>query len=397
MQAIICNRDHPEYGVATIPFPIPDKEYDHCIEMLEQLEIGDVTAHDCYVDQISGAPPALDFLEGTMVNVDELDFLARSIDRYTDEELAKFQCMASTREQWDMQTLINLSFCCEEVSVITDFSKLEEAGRSHYMTIHGGGVPTEEYNRLNGVGIARGLIAGGGKITPYGVVFENAMCLEPLYSGDSFPPYMDQDYLMEFAIETPREGDVTFFLPQPEKRLERLLERAHVDASTRLDIRTWHSDLPEEVMERIDFSHESIYEVNRLCAVIRGMDEAQRQKLSAAVLMTEPEYALQVRHLAENLDLFEFVPGVASPEAYAKHMIRESGHYEYDENLEPFYDYRRYGEHRVAEEGGQFTDLGYICYRGTMSLDELMMEDPAEAYQREQEQSQGLQMGGLSC
>lgn len=78
-------------------------------------------------------------------------------------------------------------------------------------------------------------------------------------------------------------------------------------------------------------------------------------------------------------------------------MIRESGHYEYDENLEPFYDYRRYGEQRIAEEGGQFTDLGYICYRGAMSLDELMMKDPAEQFQREQAQSQRLQMGGLSC
>ena len=161
-----------------------------------------------------------------MINVDELDFLARSIDRYTDEELAKFQCMTSTREHWDMQTLINLSFSCEQVSVITDFAKLEEAGRNHYMTVHGGGVPVEEYHQLNGIGIARGLIAdGGGRITPYGVVFENAMRIDPVYDGHSFPPYMDQPYLMEFTLETPLEGEITFFLPQPEKRLERLLER----------------------------------------------------------------------------------------------------------------------------------------------------------------------------
>ena len=144
MQVTLCNKGHPEYGFATIPLPIPDEEYSHCMALLEQIEIGDVTAHDCYVDQIHNAPPALDMLEGSMINVDELDFLARSIDRYTDEELAKFQCMTSTREHWDMQTLINLSFSCEQVSVITDFARLEEAGRSHYMTVHGGGVPVEE-------------------------------------------------------------------------------------------------------------------------------------------------------------------------------------------------------------------------------------------------------------
>ena len=92
MNATLCNRDHPEYGVATIPLPIPDEEYAHCMELLEALEIGSVSGHDCYVDQITDAPPSLDMLEGTMINVDELDFLARSLDRYTDEELAKLFC-----------------------------------------------------------------------------------------------------------------------------------------------------------------------------------------------------------------------------------------------------------------------------------------------------------------
>lgn len=100
MQVTLCNRNHPEYGVATIPLPIPNEEYDNCISLLEKLEIGDVTAHDCYLDQIADAPISLHFLEGTMINVDELDFLARSLDRYTDMEMAQFQCMVATRENW---------------------------------------------------------------------------------------------------------------------------------------------------------------------------------------------------------------------------------------------------------------------------------------------------------
>ena len=46
----------------------------------------------------------------------------------------------------------------------------------------------------------------------------------------------------------------------------------------------------------------------------------------------------------------------------------------------------------MRHESGQFNELGYISYHGTMSLDELMMEDPAEQYQREQ----GVQMGGMA-
>lgn len=41
MQVILGNREHPEYGAATIPFPILREEYDHCIKLLAALEIGD--------------------------------------------------------------------------------------------------------------------------------------------------------------------------------------------------------------------------------------------------------------------------------------------------------------------------------------------------------------------
>ena len=46
-QAVLSNRDHPEYGVATIPFPIPRNQYTHCMELLEALEIGDAVKVDC--------------------------------------------------------------------------------------------------------------------------------------------------------------------------------------------------------------------------------------------------------------------------------------------------------------------------------------------------------------
>ena len=41
MSAVLSNPNHPEYGVATIPFPVPHDQYAYCIELLEALEIGD--------------------------------------------------------------------------------------------------------------------------------------------------------------------------------------------------------------------------------------------------------------------------------------------------------------------------------------------------------------------
>ena len=396
MQVTLCNRNHPEYGVATIPLPIPNEEYDNCIALLEKLEIGDVTAHDCYLDQIAGAPLSLSFLEGTMINVDELDFLARSLDRYTDMEMAQFQCMVATRENWDVQTLINLSFSCDMVTVITDFSKLAEIGKQHYITMRGGAIPSEEYKQLNGFGIARALIAEGeGKITPYGVLYENGMHIEPIYDGNSFPTYSDQFYWMELALESPQDGEVSFFLPQPEKRLERLLERGHIVQPVKMDIMTWDGDLPDAVLDRINSQCESIHELNLLCTAMNGMDLKQLQKLAAVVLYARPEYAFQIRQLAENLDQFEFVPGIKTAEDYGKYMIRSSGHFEYDENLEPYYDFEKYGADHIAWQAGEFNEMGYVSYHGTLSLDELMMEDPADL-ECEYQKDMGMQMGGMT-
>ena len=65
--------------------------------------------------------------------------------------------------------------------------------------------------------------------------------------------------------------------------------------------------------------------------------------------MAKPECAGEIRELAKNLELFEFAPKVRTPAEYGRYMIQDSGHYEYDPNLEEFYDYERYGKLRMGE------------------------------------------------
>ena len=108
-------------------------------------------------------------------------------------------------------------------------------------------------------------------------------------------------------------------------------------------------------------------------------------KLGAVCQMAKPTCAANIRQLAENLDQFDFAPNVHTPEELGKYMIQQSGHYEYDENLEEFYNYGDYGVKRILQDDGVFVDRGYVSYRGTLTLDELMRDDPAESYQQEQE------------
>ena len=108
-------------------------------------------------------------------------------------------------------------------------------------------------------------------------------------------------------------------------------------------------------------------------------------KLGAVCQLAKPACAANVRQLAENLDQFDFAPNVHSPEELGKYMIQQSGHYEYDENLEEFYNYGDYGVKRILQDDGVFVDRGYVSYHGTLTLEELMQDDPAENYQQEQE------------
>ena len=174
IRAVLGNPNHPEYGVATIPFPIPRDQYAHCVELLEALEIGDAVKADCKVERIDSFYTVLKRTEMLTVNVEELNYLAKRLDSFDTGEAAQFQAMAHKLELFELKDLINLTFCCQQATVITDFSDLAAIGRNHYMNLHGGSASVDELNALDGKGTARQLIeSGSGTITPYGVVYDN--------------------------------------------------------------------------------------------------------------------------------------------------------------------------------------------------------------------------------
>ena len=196
IQAVLGNPHHPEYGVATIPFPIPRDQYAHCMELLEALEIGDAVKADCKVEKIDSFYTVLKRTEMLTVNVEELNYLAKRLDSFDTGEAAQFQAMAHKLELFELKDLINLTFCCQQATVITDFSDLAAIGRNHYMNLHGGSASVDELNALDGKGTARQLIeSGSGTITPYGVVYDNGMKLEQVYDGRFFPCYANREDL----------------------------------------------------------------------------------------------------------------------------------------------------------------------------------------------------------
>lgn len=393
IKAVLSNANHLEYGRVTVPFPVPNEEYDRMIGLLGPLGIGDALRPDCQVEELDSFYTVLNHLTGTSVTFDELDYLAKRLDSFDDGEAAQFQGMAHKLGLSNIKDLINLTFCCQQATVITDFSDLSKVGRDHYMNLNGGCASTQELENLDGVETALLLIdSGAGTVTPYGVVYDNGMNLKQLYNGRQFPGYLYDDSIIGVKIASADgQNPELLCLPASEQQVQRTLLRAGRRDPERVDYTIEVFLLQKEIGEILDEKIDSLTSLNAMCSAVAILDETDRSKLEAVVVFAGPEDAAQIRQLAENLDQFDFIPGVHSPEEYGKHMIRESGRFEYDDNLDDFYDYKGYGERRVQEEKGHFNAYGYVAYRGVLVLDELMAADPAEAYQTER----GFRMGGL--
>ena len=286
--------------------------------------------------------------------------------------------MAHKLELFELKDLINLTFCCQQATVITDFSDLAVIGRDHYMNLHGGSASVDELNALDDKGTARQLIeSGSGTVTPYGVVYDNGMKLEQIYDGRFFPCYYYEPNAITVAVTSKAEPEDTehitwLYLPMIQEEIDRALLRGGITDPSEIRLSLEDSWLPHEVLDLLDMDHVDISELNALVQALDEFPDMSIRKYAAAAVMARPHTTEQAKHLAENLDLFDFAPSASTPEEYGKYMIQQSGHFDYDENLDAFYDYEKYGTERMNEEDGMLTDRGYIAYKGYISMEEVM-------------------------
>ena len=390
-EATLKNRSSAHFAPVTITFPIPEDQYEQAILALKKSQIGDAGVQDCLIDNVRAVNyPALVRMTGTLANVDELDWLGKQLESFDRYELLQFNAAVERFGLSAADELIDLSFCAREVTVVSDFKDLELVGKRHYLTVHGA-CDSEELESLDGKETALALISGQpGYVTRFGVVYDNGIKLEQAYDRKHLPPiWMAENSILELKIRATGEDDPKkqewVQLPASRMKLERAMLRVGIASCGEMQMLVSDSRFPDEVDCALDFEQESLFELNQLCRACSNFKEQDLEKLGAVCQMAKPTCAANIRQLAENLDQFDFAPNVHTPEELGKYMIQQSGHYEYDENLEDFYNYGDYGVKRMLQEDGVFVDRGYVSYHGTLTLEELMQDDTAERYQQEQE------------
>ena len=112
LKATICNKAHPAYGAVSLPFPIKLEEYDENLKMLDALGIGDPIEQDCFVDEIESPHLILERLKGNRINLDELDFLAKQLNRFSEREMVDFEGSVLLQKATELPELINIALSC---------------------------------------------------------------------------------------------------------------------------------------------------------------------------------------------------------------------------------------------------------------------------------------------
>lgn len=136
-------------------------------------------------------PSGLNMLSGLMVDADELNFLAKSIERFDDSEYDQFMAAASLEKSPDLERLINLSFNINHYTVVRDVSDLAGIGQYHLLNIRGS-LTKGEQETIDFAQVGRNLLTSGKGIpTEHGLLFENEeVPFKQIYDGTTFPPYL---------------------------------------------------------------------------------------------------------------------------------------------------------------------------------------------------------------
>ena len=112
--------------------------------------------------------------------------------------------------------------------------------------------------------------------------------------------------------------------------------------------------------------YENLDELNYLASKLDEMSQGEYEHFQAAMEIGDHSGSLQeIINLTENLDCYDIYPDIHDHDDLGRYYIEELDAMQVPEHLRNYIDYEAYGRDVALEEGGEFTDLGYVRDTGS--------------------------------
>ena len=125
----------------TLTLPLREAEIQKTLVKAFRTAPFKVTADDV-------SPEALAMLNGKEIDLDELNFLAKNLDRFTPYEQDQFWAAVQVEQPSDLKALINLAFNMERYTLVQNVTDLAAVGRKYLLNTMGA-LPASEIDKLN--------------------------------------------------------------------------------------------------------------------------------------------------------------------------------------------------------------------------------------------------------
>lgn len=359
LATISCN-----YKTTEIEFPVNDDTLERILQEAEMPT--DTTLQLFSVDSIQ-YPEQLSILVGSVLNLDELNYLAKRLDSFDESEIQQFYAALDQNKTQELKELINLSFNLDKFTLIQDISDMTKVGKEYTINTEGS-VPADNRYDEKYAEIGRKLLnSGKGIFTDNGLLFVEDKPIEEVYDGQVFPMFAYNSCVTSVDIEYNGKCE-TVFLPDSDLAIGKAVRRLGApfleDCKYTADL---YNPKYEKLIDNFDevLSKEGVMELNHLVKKVDEYDIDIR-KLCAAIEYAGVTSSNDIGILVDNIDDLELITDIDDGDfdEVGRYFINHSDDYDLSEELEDFFDFQQFGVCIAEDRSGQFVSGGFIYYDG---------------------------------
>jgi len=188
---------------------------------------------------------------------------------------------------------------------------------------------------------------------------------------------------------TSKDANEFIYLPCSDVEIEKALMRLETPYLHDCEITIDSHNFSEKILEIVSDDKTPLVKIdnlNNLAKYYKEIGNHNIEYFEKLMDYVKPRTVEEIFTLADAMYEFELFDGIHSVESYGRYMICDSGHFEYDSNLEEYIDFKRYGQEKMAHEFGAFSEKGYITYHGyNQKLESLLFENLGMVFPEQEE------------